>query len=267
MPANNPRPALPLSATGVPIQMQEHREGSATDFLSPNWCDATTWFSSDDRVENEAAADTGDGLTWSLVNSPVIDVSNGKITQEHRLRPDHGVVVTVDGATLTEKTKPNGLVGDYLVDYDGGTIRFAASQAGKDVRVTYCRSVDSVWTLAPLPGKRLRLTAVEVQFSTDIILTTAVRFEFYGLASVFAPQLMDFINEAQRAFPDIPAIGGGDWRGTQVPTHIFRWPYAEDATRDLLASAGMEVRISLDGNTPLGGARAYATIYATSEDE
>jgi hypothetical protein len=122
MPANNPRPALPLSATGVPIQMQEHREGSATDFLSPNWCDRTTWFTSDDRIVSEAAADTGDGLTWTLANSPIIDVSNGKITQEHRLHPDHAVVVEVDGVQLTEKTRPNAYSGDFLVDYGAGTI-------------------------------------------------------------------------------------------------------------------------------------------------
>lgn len=264
--------------------MHEHREGSAVDFLSPNWCDPTTWHSAAERVISEAATDTGDGLTWTLPHSPLIDVVNGRITQEHRLHASHGAIVTVDGQALAEKTRPNGMVGDFAIDYAAGSITFGTSQAGADVRATYSRGAGSRWTIKPDPGRRLRLTAVEVQFSADVELLAAVRFEIYGSADVFAPgqypagtliplgsrvyqTIQDYINESQRSFPDIPAMGGAGWRGTQTSTHVFRWPYAEDATRDLDASAGMEVRISLDGDQALGGSRAYATVYATSEAE
>lgn len=293
MPENNPRPALPLTATGVPIAMQEHREGSATDFLSPNWCDRSTWISSSIRESDQVATDSGDGLTWNLPHSDLIDVRGGKITQEHRLHATHAIEVSVDGNPKIETCNTLG-TNDFTVDHANGSITFAQSQAGKSVVVSYSRVVDSVWVVAPTPGKRLRLTAVEVQFSLDVELSGTVRFDFYGLVDVFAPHLLDtanppgpypsgtkiplgsprlyqtmidFVNEAQRSFATIPQLGGTGWRATNHSIQIFRWPYAEDATRDLLSSAGMEVRISIQGDQPFVGSHAYATIYATSEDE
>lgn len=295
VPLPAPAPA-PTTATGVPIYMPEPPEGSAVSKLSPNFCDPTTWYSTAADVDDEALTDSGDGLTWSMANTTLIDVHNGKMTQEHALHATHGLVVRVDGVVMTEKTRINGQQGDFSVDPLAGTITFDVSRAGQDVRADYCYMTDSTWIIAPDAGKRLRLLSAEVQFSNDIDLRDSIAFEYWGFVEIFAPPLVDnpfpagtkinlgalspaglsvyhtiqdFVNESQRAYPAIPAVGNaqGSWRGLPQPLHIFEWPYAETATRDLHDAQGAEVRIRLLNNTPHAGTAAYVTLYATEEDE
>ena len=281
------------SPSGLPITMQSHREGTPVDFLSPNWCDKTTWWYTSTPVVDETLTDSGDGLTWDSVNVVWIDVTHGKITQEHRIHATHKLVVKVDSVEKTEHP-PGTTDGDYTVDHLLGKVTFDASQAGKTVTATYSKMVDSAWVVTPDTGKKIRFTVVEVQFTHDIVLNDTVVFEFYGIVDVFAPQLldsadppgpfpsgtkiplgsprryqtmMDYINEAQRAYAEFPAIGGGSWRGLQQKVQILRWPYQEEATRDLMAAAGMEVRIRLENDNEFGGTNAYVTLYAMSEEE
>lgn len=287
------RAPKPESPTGVPKVVTAPREGSPIDFLSPNWCDCTTWWGSSTRHEDQSMTDSGDGLTWTSGVPHWIDVTHGKITQEHNLHASYGPVVKVDGVTMTEHS-PGTTDGNYSIDHTAGTITFTNSQAGKTVTATFSEMQNSTWAIKPDVGKKLRLIAVEVQFTTDIELTDTVVFQFYGYVDAFAPHLlttadppgpfppltkipigsprkyltmMDFINESQRSFPEIPALGGSGWRGLQTPVHIFRWPYEEGAVRDLFSSAGMEVQISLEGHTEFGGSKAYVTLYAMLESE
>jgi hypothetical protein len=293
-----------LTASGVPLYMPEWREGNPTDFISFNWCDKTTWFSASTRVNNEVLTDSGDGLTWNSVNAFWICVSQGRIPQEHRLAANYGVAITVDDVAVTEHTidaikawevsaDPADLDGDYMIDYDTGDVIFKVSQAGKSVKATYSYATTADFYVEPLEGTTIRLTAVEVQFSNDITLTDSVRFDIEGFVEAFAPHLVDdvspnyvssfptgfriplgspriyqtmhdYIAEAQRAFPLIPALGGSGWRGMQHPVYVMRWPYQEDATRDLHSAMGMRIKISLINNTPFSGTMATATLYAVS---
>lgn len=288
--------AKPKSPSGVPRVVTAPREGSPTDFLSPNWADCSTWWGSSERHTDLELSDSGDGLTWTSSVPHWIDVTHGKITQEHNLHAGYKAVIKVDGVEMTEHP-PDTTDGDYGIDHENGTVTFVSSQAGKTVTATFSEMKNSTWTIKPTAGKKLRLMAVEVQFTNNVVLTDTVIFEFYGYAVAFIPgattddvspnyattfptgfkiplgsprkyqTMMDFINESQRAFHPIPAIGGSGWRGVQNDVHIFRWPYSEEATRDLLSAAGMEVRIRLENDIEFSGDKAYVTLYAISENE
>jgi hypothetical protein len=285
-----------LSPSGLPQVAPSLLEGSAEEFISCNWCDKTTWWSSSVEVTDENLSDSGDGLVWNSANTDWIDVKNGKITQEHMLHATHAPVIEVDGSEATESS-PGTTDGDYQVNYATGVVTFNTNQSGNTVVAkSYRRMVDSVWTFAPKAGKKLRLLAVEIQFTTDVDLTDTAVFEIRGYAVAFIPgattddvspnyvtsfptgfkitlrerryqTIMDYLNEAQRLYPVFEAMGGSGWRGLQNNVQLFRWPYAEEATRDLSHESGMEGRIYLMNNIKYGGDKAYVTVYARSEDE
>jgi len=282
----------PTTTKGVPLFQTDWREGTATDFITFNWCDKTTWYAASTRVTDEVL--TEDTATqFSSANPFWICVTCGKVSQEHRLQADHGAVITVDDVAVTESS-PGTTDADYQIDYATGIVTFNASQTGKTVKATYSYATTADFYVEPATDTTVRLTAVEVQFSDDIGLTDSVRFDIEGYIHSFVPgttvddvspdyvtsfptgfrialgspriykTMKDYIAEAQRAYPVIPALGGGSWRGMTKPIYVMRWPYQEDATRDLVAAKGMRIKISLVNNVPFTGDYAVATLYAVS---
>jgi len=77
--------------------------------------------------------------------------------------------------------------------------------------------------------------------------------------------MMNYIDEANGAMPEIPPMGGAGWRGTSQAVQIFPWRY--QAMTELVSSYGMEIRIQLQHETPFGGDVATATFYCLSEPE
>lgn len=284
-----------VSPSGVPLTMPQWREGNPTDFITFNWCDKTSWYAASTRVTNEVLTDSGDGLTFTSANPYWVSVTQGKISQEHRLVSAYGAVITVNDVAKIESS-PGTTDGDYQINYDTGAITFNSSQAGNTVKATYSYVTTADFYIEPKSGTTIRLTAVEVQFSADVGLTDSVRFDIEGFVEYFAPQMVDdvnpdyvttfpsgtriplgspriyktmydFIAEAQRAYPVIPALGGNTWRGMSQDVYVLRWPYQEDATRDLSADKGMRIKVSLENNTPFQGAYAVATFYAVSVND
>jgi hypothetical protein len=266
-------------------------EGSRSTIVTPNWCDPTTWYHKSVRAVAEVATDSGDHLTYTLANQNVIDVYHGKITGEDLLLDGSEnsflVAVTVNDVAKTEKD-PHDDAGDFSVDYVAGSLTFGAALDPADVvKVTYHRSDGSCFVIKPKAGKKLKIKDVEVQFSTNIVLTDTVVFQPYGLVDVFAPQLipspypsgtlipignptvyktmMNYVDEANGAMPEVPAMGGDGWRGTSQPIQVFPWRY--QAMTELVSSCGMEIRIQLQHETPFGGDVATATFYCLSEPE
>lgn len=273
-------------------------------FYSQDWTDPTTWCEDAVRVVDEIATDSGDLTTWNLANANIIDTYHGKMFGEDYYTDADGhsfrVVVKVNDVEQTErdpheaaKTPPNPTHGDYVVDYDAGTITFHSALTGGDVvKVTYHYENGSNYTVAPLPGTILHIESVEVQFSDDIDLTDSCIFRLRGLADVFAPQLLttadppgplppgtkidlsdpivyktmkDYQADAVKAYATYPALGGSSWRGVNKPTVVFDWDYQKAIT--LSSAAGMEVCMHLHHNVPFGGAYATATLYCSTESE
>jgi hypothetical protein len=248
-------------------------EGSRLEVISPNWCDKTTWFEESVEVTDEALTDSGDGLTFNPATARVwVDVMHGKLTGERELRESHQPQIEVDGSPV-EENSPGATDKDYSINYSTGAVTFNSSQSGKTVVAKrYHYENGATFTVAPIEGKILRITQIEVQFSENVELNDTVLFQLYvggnpyGDPTVYQT-MMDFINEASLAYPSIPKMGGSSWRGMKGAVHIFRWPYSERGATDLKASLGMAIKIKLEGNNEFGGDVAVATVYGISESE
>ncbi|MAF27862.1 MAG: hypothetical protein CL819_01280 [Croceicoccus sp.] len=287
-------PDAPMTADGTPITASViDEDGDTPTLITSNWCDPTTWYSSSERVTAKTLTDSGDHTTYNSGDAFWIDLRQGALTQGHLIWPAYAFEVRVNGDVQTPNNR-NGNGGVYTLDAATGAITFDSILDPADVvDADYSKMKDSVWTLRPNVGKKLKMRTVEVQFTTDIDLTTASIFEVFGWVEVFAPDLAisnggplpdgtlvplktvkyetmhNYIDEAQEAYATIPAMGGSSWRGMQYGVHVFRWPYTQDAGKPLVleASKGMELRIYLEDDTPFSGGRAVASVYTRSVDE
>ena len=268
------------------------RIGSEVIYATHNFSDKTTWYSESLRVTDEALTDSGDGLLWNSTNTDWIDMVHGKIMDEEAIRlenePTHEylVVVKVDSVEKTQRTPYVSSGGDYSVDFATGTITFFSSQAGKTVEASYSHENGSTWIMRPSTGMKLTIEDAEAQFSADVVVNDTIKFAAWGVADVFAPQLVpsplpsgtlielppntrymrldQIIDEARGAYPEIPALGGAT-RGNLKAR--FGFPFRYGAVKTLSSAALMELRVTLEGNLVFGGERTTATFYCSSETE
>jgi voltage-gated potassium channel Kch len=298
-----PNPALPVSIEGVVPTSQNRLPTVAArpvapkvTFVTPNWCDKTTWYGDAVAVVDEVAIDGGDHKTYVVLHQNLIDTYHGKITFEDTLKDANGisfrVAVKVDGAVKVEQdpqlAAPNG---DFVVDYAAGAVVFHSAQVPSAVvEVTYHYARSSLFVIAPVAGKRLYVGTVEVQFSEDLEMLDSFVFQAYGYVDVFAPQLMlpptslpsgtkiplgdpltyktmtDFLNDSNSSYPAYPAFGGTNWRALKKQAYLFVWDYLVGMTC-LEARYGMELRVFLQHEIPCVGEFGTATFYCTSESE
>jgi len=286
-------PARPVASTGAPIIIQgidTHQD--APTLVSYNWCNKGTWYELSTPVSNDPLT-TSDQLTYTASNSDWIDLREGALTRVEHVAPNYAFTVYKNGTPVSiHDLDGNG--GECTVDPVAGTVTFDAALDPSDVvTADYHAAGSSKQVFKPEPGKMLIVRAVEVQFSTDIELTTATVFQVMANVEAVAPHLLDsnggplpagtkipvhtlryprmdnFIDEAQEAYPTIPKLGGNSWRGMQQPAHVFRWPYIKEVGSPVLlySSMGMELHLYLEGDIPFNGHRATATIYARADDE
>ena len=252
--------------------------GSKSNIMSHNWCDPTTWYPQSVRVVDEVATDSGDQLTYNLANNNIIDTYHGKISQEDFLKDSsdnsYRVVVKVDEVQKTEQDPHVGSGGDYTIDYSAGSVTFLSALDPSDVvKVTYHYENGSRFTLIPESGKKISIQEVEVQFSNDINLLDTMKFQAYVTAydipvpgedpSVYKT-MQDYINDSNGSWPEIPKLGGTNWRSMQDTMTIFRWDY--QTLTKISSTDGVEIRVWLENDAPLGGSFATATFYTLIED-
>jgi hypothetical protein len=267
----------------------EKGDTSKKTIISHDWSDPTTWAESSVRVVEEVATDEGAHTSYALAHTNVIDTYHGKVSQEDFLLDagafSYRVVVTVNDVVKVEQDPHYGTGGDFTVNYATGKIVFLAALSPSDVvKVTYHYATNSTFTVRPEAGKAIKLEFAEVQFSDDVEVNDSVIFQPYGLVDVFAPQLMpgipsgtkiplgnpvvykalsDFQNDAVRSYPVYPAFGGSGWRASPRPLIVMDWDYVSSTL--LRSDYGMEIRLSLQHDTPFGGWYATATFYCLSE--
>jgi len=252
-----------------------------------NFCDPTTWCSDAVRVVSESVG-TGDAAqtVFNLANANVIDLRHGKVTDESLLVPspaqggsDFNVHVYLDAVEQTEDI-PFGSANDFSVDYSAGTITFGtAPGSGISVTADYFHENGSTTYVRPPAGYKTVIVKAEAQFSKDIdmldSLVSAVytydpgqgappaKFEYPG-TKITWKRFYDFINYTNGSFPIIPAMGGAT-RGVANEILQLRWEYT--TAIDLPSSAGAELRIWLENDTPYGGEIATITFYGYDELE
>lgn len=290
--------AIPRTPDGkFPIYSTWPTEGSRKTIITPNWADKTTWYYGSTTVMHEVATPTTSGSVYQLSNTHVVDMYHGKITGEDVVVHSDGtsfrvsVSGTVSGTTTAyTEADPHDGQGDFTLDYTTGELTFSPPLSPEaEVKVDYCTAGSSEFIFGPKEGKTLKVKDVEVQFSSNLIITDTVTFEAYGYVDVFAPHLlqsnggplppgykiplsktvyktmMDYVNEANGALPNITKLGGNGWRGMPDDVVIFPWNY--QAMTSLSSAAGMEIRINLEHHTPFEGDVATVTFYCLSEDE
>lgn len=252
--------------------------GLKSNQISQNWCDRTTWWYSSAAAEDEVATTTDpERKVWSLAHQFVIDVFHGKLTGETMLA-EMRVVVVVGGVTKTEQDPHYGTGGDFVVDYAAGTITFFESiGAGDDPVVSYNYENGSTFIIHPNDGEVWKLKGSEAQFSEDVEMTDSMVYEVWAYnpydppnkIMVAAPDyyktIDDFINDSNKAYAEIPALGGSGWRGSTKKKSVFAWDF--QTTTELVAEWGMELRVRLEHDTVYGGTFATGTFYFIREDE
>lgn len=276
------KPVKPVTAANAPVVSTRPAEGSRLTLVTPNWCDKTTWYPASMREVNQLATcdNPGTYTVYSVPHQNLIDTYHGKIFQENFLKDaannSYRIIVTVNGVTKTEQDPYGSPAGDYTIDYALGKITFSSALTVNDeVRATYHRATSSLYVIKPAAGKVLKIKAVEVQFSKNIVLTDTVTFQPYvnhpqaglipvGDAMVYKT-FRDYINEANGMLPEIPALGGNGWRGLQQPVLTFPWLYQTVTT--LSSSDYLEIHIQLEHNTPFTGEYATGTFYCLVEDQ
>lgn len=286
------------TSDGRPRFAIEKGDATKKTFYSHDWSDKTTWYQESVRVVDEVATDSGDHTTYNLAHNYVIDTFHGKLCQEDFLLDgdsnSYRVTVKVDDVEQDE-VDPHTGTGDYTVTYAGasnGAIVFEQALAGTEtVKVTYhyspTTSGNSTFTVAPSDGKCLHIDLVECQFPSDLVINDTMRYQVYGWVDVFAPQLTpdpypsqtliplgnplvfktmnDYFADSNGAHVSYPALSASNWRGTSVTTYILQWNYVRSTV--LHIEYGMELRMSLDHDTPMGGNGVFASLYAASMED
>jgi hypothetical protein len=211
----------------------------------------------------------------------------------------YGVVVKVSGSlkTMREPLETSG--GDYEVLYASGSVRFFSPPVSPPV-VSYSYQNGSTFYVQPDPGNLLRIIKAEVDVSTDSVMTDTVEYNIYALVDVVAPQLVaggfvpsgtkimidqivykrmgQIVAEAQGAYPPVTALGANSAdltlsleefrqksRGTQAPVQGL--PFNYETTRDLLSSAGAEIRIKLRHDRPFVGSTVTIALYSVTKSD
>jgi len=256
--------------------------GTRAWIFSHNFCDKTTWCGDSVRVTDEAIG-TGNGATtvFNFDNGYVIDLSNGKITEEDYLFANYGCTVSVDGVVLTETLFEDA--GDYTINYVNGVITFTVAPAnGLAITSTYSYSppnAGSTMYVRPNPGKKLIITFGEAQFGQNMVLTDNLvsaaftynpglgappqKFEYPGTRARYK-KFIDFVNYTLGAFPIIPALDSGGLRGLSQPCIQLRFDY--QSAMVLRSDYGTELRLWTEHHRPYNGDYAQVSFYGYEED-
>ena len=281
---------VPAGANNIPVFATTKSDVTKKTLYSFDWTDKTTWYIDAVRVVTEAPANSGGGL-YTLAHQSVIDTYHGNITGEDFLLNPNGfsyrVAITVDGTPQVEQNPALGAGGDFTMDYAAGTVQFLAGKepaGGAVVLVTYHYATTSRFIIKADAGRILAIDNVECQFAEDVIYTDTVKFQSMGPWELFAPGLglppgtmiplgnpllykgmRDIFNDATRAYPKYPPLGGPGFRGMQTPVIICCWDYIGATV--LKSSLGLEIWLSLESDVPFGGDFATCTFYCTSSVE
>jgi len=257
------------------ISQEPRKVGDGLVFVTHNWCDPTTWYTQSARVEGETLTDSGDGLTFNSSHDNWIDMTHGKIYREDLLAASYLPVIKVDGTTKTQRAPWAEAGGDFTIDYATGAVTFFVSQSGKVVTADYSRENGSLFIVGPTAGKRLWVEYSEVQFSQDISINGTIHFQPWAYNPDDLPNKMpagypttyktmdNFIEEANGAYPVIPAMGGA--RGFTQDRLTF--PFKYQTIKELRSSFGVEIRVWIAEQVKFGGQYATATFYCTSYAE
>jgi hypothetical protein len=244
--------------------------------VSHNWCDKCTWYSDSSAVVGEELVDTtGSGLVFSSQHQYWIDLTHGRFYREDLISGNYGITIKDSGVEKNERAPYASAGGDYVVDYEEGTVEFFTPCSGT-VTADYNYANGSTFVVSPSAGTIMWLLASEVQFSEDVNILDTTHFQGWAYNPYDLPNkvpvtskttyknVRDYIDEARGCYPEVPAIGGPS-RGLQVKHYVFPFNYV--SLKELRSSYGAEIRVWLEDDIEFGGTFATATFYCVYYDE
>lgn len=272
----NKRIAPPQDSEGVNRVVEELRGDSRYTIITHNFADKCTWYQESTRVTSETLTTTDpERKIWNSAHTFWIDLSHGRVSDEDDISSSYLPVIKVNDVTKTEATPFGpGTDGDFVIDYEAGTVTFHDSVDTYDPVASYSYAGSSIFTIAATKesGKDriIRLLEAECQMSADIEMNDMIWYGIYvtipGVGEVCVKQkkyktIQDIINEANGAYPVIPAMGGSS-RGTPEETITFPWHYV--SRTDIRSSLSMKIKVKLPNDAVCGGHAACVAFYCVS---
>jgi len=238
-------------------------EGESATIVSHDFTDKCSWYQGSLAITNE----TLESITTTNFKSSKpywIDLQNGRVYDEDNIAtitPSYIPVVKIDDVVQTS---------GYTIDYVLGEINFNSPVSGV-VKASYHYSDKSWFVIKPKIGKILSIKSAEVQFSSNVQLTSPFYFEAwvnhptYGMIPVPGTRIVyknakDFIsacNEGQGLIPK--------WGGLLHDVHVFPFHYARP--KPLKYSQNVEIRVYCKTHEPILGEFATATFYVNVDIE
>lgn len=272
----------PMSAGGNPLVETSIYTGPSgsrsVSMVTPDLADRTSWYQKSVQIIEETLTDSGDGLTFNSAHPWWVNVY-GRLTYTHKQIPkrdgsfgkhaDWAVIVKVDDVVQTS---------GYTINFVDGKVVFASSKSGSVVKATYWHtdgvSHPSEWLLVPASGKKYIVEHVEIQVTTDVAITSPIRFEIwaganlatygtfpdylfeagYGQMRADYRSVRDLVNAANKGQGVIPKLGEMEHEIVVIP-----FEYVQAFTLD--SAYGTCFRMWILNDIPLSGELVTATFY------
>jgi len=260
--------------------------GIRKTIASHDWTDPTTWYQKSSKVTDEILEVEPNTYEkrFRSDHGNWINLYEGKVVDEDRVRIDGDYGVTIK---VNDVEKTHGV--DYRINFEQGQVEFewfcptgqtmgmGGLEPSDVVKATYSHSTSSVFTIGPSAGKRMRISAVEVQFTENCIISTATMFAAFAYNPYDLPNKIEVpgSRDTYKSAKDFISIGnqgvghilpfGGMHKGIRHKVLVF--PFNYQAAIDLESSVGAEIRVWLENDINHIGEYSTVTFYCTEEDE
>jgi hypothetical protein len=259
---------VPLTSSGLQKVSMYEPEGDSATIVTFNLTDKCSWYPSSIQVVQEVLI-TLDNLTYSSAHPFWIDMTHGRCYDEDNIMEGstykYGVKLYIDDVLQTVDESV------WTVDYVSGKIIFINVQSGA-IKIDYSYATTSYYSVRPKIGKKLSIKAAEVQFSTNILITSPIIFEpwfvghpIYGTMAIPGKKIVyknmkDFISACNEGQGLIPKLGELNY-----DVHVFPFDYARP--KPIKYSDYIEIRIYIKNHEPLTGEYATGTFYVAIDSE
>jgi len=249
----------------------------AVSIVTVDLTDRTSWYQKSVQVVDETLTDSGDGLTFNSVNPWWVNIY-GRLTYTYKQIPkrdgtfgahtDWAVIVSINNVIQTS---------GYTVDYVTGKVTFTGSQSGNIVKATYWHTNGvtnfSEWLLVPQAGMKYIVEHVEVQLSTDVVMTSPVRMEIWAGGNLSAyGSFPDYLFNAgygqfrsdyrgMRDLVNAANLGQGVKAACELKNDVIVLPFDYVQAFTLDSAVGALFRFTALGGIPATGELLTATFY------
>lgn len=234
-------------------------EGSSTTMCTHDFTNKSTWYQNATEVIGETLSIAA--FKFSSANKGWIDLDHGKVYSEDNITDKKAPVIYEDDAVITD---------GFSIDYEDGSIIFEVVPTGI-ITADYWYGGDSTFTIGPTTGKFLIIEHAELNFTSDIEMTTPLNFEIWVYNPADLPNKVKYQNIKYKNMKDIISAanqGQGFIQACgEITKDILVFPFHYATVKPFASSIGAELRITADDDIELGGEWANAAFYILSEDE